>query len=142
MRNSRIRKRRRRSLLQNLHIGETIGYNEDLGSRPEVSSGKIKQRVYDDPREFLGNYKTVLGKGGGIAKGHRRRLGRRSGIGAFFFRAIVGRVPKSASKLDMGEIKDLTKPGVRMLVDATQWGASQHIRLAMQPTGPSLVDCL
>ena len=40
------------------------------------------------------------------------------------------------------EIKDLTKPDVRMLVGATQGGVSQHIRLTMQPTRPSLVDCL
>ena len=40
------------------------------------------------------------------------------------------------------EIKDLAKPDVRMLVDATQGGVNQKIRLTMQPTRPSLADCL
>ena len=48
--------------LQNLHNGATIGYNECLGSCPEVSPGKIKQRIYDDPREFLCNYKRPRAK--------------------------------------------------------------------------------
>ena len=48
--------------LQNLRNWATIGYEEDLGSCPEVFPGKTKRRIYDDAREFLGNYKTVLGK--------------------------------------------------------------------------------
>ena len=40
------------------------------------------------------------------------------------------------------EIKYLAKPDVRMLVDATQGGANQHIRLTMQPARPSLSDSL
>ena len=40
------------------------------------------------------------------------------------------------------EIKDIAKPDVRMLVGAAQGGVGQHIRLTMQPTRPSLVDCL
>ena len=35
------------------------------------------------------------------------------------------------------EIQDLATPDVRTLVDATQGGANQHIRLTMQPTRPS-----
>ena len=46
--------------LQNLHKGATIGYNECLGTCPEVFPGKTKQRVYDDQRNFLGNYKNGL----------------------------------------------------------------------------------
>ena len=44
--------------LQNIHNGATIGYEKDLGSRPEVFPGETKQRICDDPREFLGNYKN------------------------------------------------------------------------------------
>ena len=51
-----------RSILQNLHNGATIGYEKDPGSCPEVFPGETKQRIYDDPREFRGNYKTVPGK--------------------------------------------------------------------------------
>ena len=50
-----------KGFLQNLHKGATIGYSECLGTFPEVFPGKTKQRVYDR-RNFLGNYKTVLGK--------------------------------------------------------------------------------
>ena len=42
----------------------------------------------------------------------------------------------------MGGIKDLTKLDARMLVDAAQGGANQHIRLTMQPTRPILADFL
>ena len=52
----------RKVSLRNLHNGANIGCKECLGSRPEVSHGKTKQRIYDDPREFLGNYKTALGE--------------------------------------------------------------------------------
>ena len=48
--------------LQNLHNRATIGYEKSLRSRPEVFPVIAKQRVYDDPMGFLGNYKTVLGK--------------------------------------------------------------------------------
>ena len=51
--------------LQNLHKGATIGYNECLGTSPEVFHGETKRRAYDDQRNFLGNYKTFLGEGGG-----------------------------------------------------------------------------
>ena len=48
--------------LQNLRKGETIGYNECLGTSPICLPWKKKQRFYEDQRNFLGNYKTVLGK--------------------------------------------------------------------------------
>ena len=41
-----------------------------------------------------------------------------------------------------GKIKDLAKPDVRTLVDATQGGANQHILLTMQPARPSLSDAI
>ena len=41
-----------------------------------------------------------------------------------------------------GKIKDLAKPDVRTLVDATQGGANQHILLTMYPARPSLADAL
>ena len=37
--------------LQNLHNGATICYEKGLGSYPEVSPGKTKQRIYDGARE-------------------------------------------------------------------------------------------
>ena len=46
----------------NLENGATAGYMSDLGNSPEVFHGEIKQRVYDEQRKFLGNYKTVLDK--------------------------------------------------------------------------------
>ena len=51
-----------KEFLKNLHNVETIGYETSLRNCPEVFPGKTKQRVYDDRRSFLGNYKTVLGK--------------------------------------------------------------------------------
>ena len=40
------------------------------------------------------------------------------------------------------EIKDLAKPDVRTLVDETQRGGDQDIRLTMQPARRSLADAL
>ena len=64
-----------KEFLQNLHKGETIGYEKCLGTFPGVSHGKTKQRIYDDPREFLGNCKTVLGKEEALQKVIGKDLG-------------------------------------------------------------------
>ena len=60
--NFRARNDTDKVFLQNLHNGATVGYNECLGALPEVFPGKTKHRVYDDQRNSLCNYKTVLGK--------------------------------------------------------------------------------
>ena len=57
-----------KKFLQNLQNGATIGYESDLGSLHEVRPDKTKQRVYDEQRRFLGNYKTALGNGGALRK--------------------------------------------------------------------------
>ena len=51
-----------KKFLRNLEGGDTIGYKSDAGTSLDVFHGKTKQRVYDEQRLFLGNYKTVLGK--------------------------------------------------------------------------------
>ena len=128
--------------LQNLHNGATIGYEKDLGSCPEVFPGKTKQRIYDDPREFLGNYKTVLGKEEALQKVIDKDLEEGLVSGPFSWEQLSIKYPKVLLNSLGAEIKDLTKPDVRMLVDATQGGVNQQIRLTMQPTRPSLADCL
>ena len=64
----RARKRHRRSFLTESPQGETIDYNECLGASSEVFPGKTKQRVYEDQRNPIGNYKTVLGKEDALRK--------------------------------------------------------------------------
>ena len=93
-------------------------------------------------REFLGNYKTALGEGEASQKAIGKGLVGGLVSGSFSLEQLPAKYTKVLLNSPGADIKDLTKPDVRMLVDATQWGASQHIRLAMQPTGPSLVDCL
>ena len=39
----------------------TTAYNEDIGNPPQVFPGETKQRVYDDARDFLINYKAGVG---------------------------------------------------------------------------------
>ena len=48
--------------LCNLGNGATRGYNKDLGNAPEVPTEATKQRVYDEARDFLRNYKTAICK--------------------------------------------------------------------------------
>ena len=58
-----VRKRpRRKSSSKNLENGEAVGGKSDLGNFHEVFHGETKQRVYDEQRELVGNYKTVLCK--------------------------------------------------------------------------------
>ena len=57
-----------KNLLRDLENGDTIGYKAELGNCPEVSHVKLKQRVCDAAREFLGDYKTVLGKEDALQK--------------------------------------------------------------------------
>ena len=59
---SRIRKRQWGKFLRNLENGATIGYKLELGNFQEFHMAKTKQRAYDEQRECLGNYKTVLFK--------------------------------------------------------------------------------
>ena len=44
------------------------------GIAPRSPPVELKQRVYDDPREFLGNYKTVLGKEESLQKAAEKDL--------------------------------------------------------------------
>ena len=48
--------------------GATTGYDTDLGNCQDVVHGETKQRVYDNARDFLGNYKTVIGKEDALQK--------------------------------------------------------------------------
>ena len=57
-----------KKFLRNLENGATMGYASDLGNSTERCPGKTKQRVYDEQRRFLGNYKTALGNGGALRK--------------------------------------------------------------------------
>ena len=45
--------------LSNPADGATIGYKEDLVNLTDVPPEATKRRVYDEEREFLGNYKTA-----------------------------------------------------------------------------------
>ena len=43
------------TFLENIEIWEAIGYKSDLGNFAHVFHGKVKQRVCDEKRQFLGN---------------------------------------------------------------------------------------
>ena len=51
-----------KKFLRNLENMDTVCYMSGLGDFPGVFADKTKQRVYDEKREFLGSYKTVLRK--------------------------------------------------------------------------------
>ena len=91
-------------------------------------------------REFLRNYKTFLGKEEALRKVIDQDLQK-------------GLVSRPFSESDLGEkynpfllnssgaeIKELSRPDVITLADATQGGANRHILLTMHPTSPSLAD--
>ena len=131
-----------KEFLQSPHKGATIGYEKCLGACPEVFHGKTKQRVYDDQRSFLCNYKTVVCKEEALQKVIDKDLEEGLVSGPFSLEQLYSKYPKVLLNSLGGEIEDLTKPDVRMLADATQGGSNQHILLTMQPARPSLADCL
>ena len=95
----------------------------DLGKRPEVFHGKTKQRIYDDQRQFLGNYKIAVVKeevlqiviGGDLEDGLVS--------GPFSESELTGQYPEALLNSISVEIKDVTRTGVRTLVGEAQ-GAS------------------
>ena len=73
---------------------ETIGYNECLGTSPEVFPDKTTQRVYDDRRNFLGNYKTVLGKEEALQRVIGKDLEEGLVSGPFSLEQLLAKYPK------------------------------------------------
>ena len=119
-----------------------IGYGADLGNSPEVFPGKTKRRVYDEQRRFLGNYKTVLGKGDAAQKAIGKDLDGCLASGPFAESELRDKYHKVLLNSLGRAAQDLAKPDVGTLADATQGGANQKIRLTTQPTRPSLADAL
>ena len=114
-----------------------------MGNCAEVFTGKTKQRVCDEQREFLGNYKTVVGKEEALQKAIWQDSEEGPVSGPFSeseLRAKYHRVLLNSSG-GLG-IKDLTRPDVRTLAGATQGVDKQHIRPKMQPARPSLSDAV
>ena len=101
---------------------------------------KTKQRVYDERRQFLGNYKTVVGKEEAL----QRVIGEDSqeGLlpGPFSEPELRHRYPKVLLNCLCVEIKDVKRPDARTLADATQGDANQHFGMAMRPNLHSLSD--
>ena len=81
---------------------------------------------YDEQRDFLGGYKTVLGKGG-----LQKVIGNDSVDGLIsgpFSESELRRNPPPQVLLGSlgAEVKDLTRPDVRTLADAAQEGEPTH----------------
>ena len=128
--------------LGSLENGATIGYMSDFGDCAEVSDGEMKQRLYDDRMQLLGNYKTVLSKEDALQKAICKDLEEGLVSGPFSETGILGKYPKVLLNSTGAEIKDLNRPDVRTVADATQGVANQHNRLAMHPARPSLADAM
>ena len=60
------------------------------GIAPRSPPVELKQRVYDDPREFLGNYKTVLGKEEALQKVIEKDLEEGLASGPFSLEQLLG----------------------------------------------------
>ena len=131
-----------KKFLQNLENSATVGYETDLGNSPRSPPWETKQRVYDEQRRFLGNYKTVLGKEAALQKATDKDLEEGLVSGRFAWSELKEKYHKVLLNSLGGGIKDLAKPDVRTLVDATQGGVSQKIRLTTQPTKPRLAGAL
>ena len=101
---------------------------------------QTKRRGYDDERDFLCNYKTVVGKEQTLQYGIDAKL--KEGILAVPFYESELRVKFQKSLLNSLGGKYPTKPDVSTLVGATRGGVNQHIRPTMQPTRLSLADSL
>ena len=133
-------KRHRQKFLRNLENGDIVGYKSDSGNCPEVPTGEIKHRVYGEPRECLCNYKTVLCKEEALPKVIGRYLEEGLVAGPFSESKLRGKYHQVLLNSFGAEIKDLTRPDVRTLGDATQGWGSRNIHLTTQTTRPSLSD--
>ena len=83
-------------------MGETIGYDKCLGTPPEVFHGKTKQRIYDDQRSFLCNYKTTLGKEEELQNFIGEDLEEGLVSGPFSLAELNAKYPKNPTKFFMG----------------------------------------
>ena len=95
----------------------------DLRNYPEVSSGKTKQRVYDEQRQFVGNYKTVVCKGAALQMGIIEDLEDGLASGTFAESELMGKYRKVLLNRLGAAIKDLTRPDVRPSPEPIKGGA-------------------
>ena len=114
----------------------------DLGNFPEVSHVEVKQRLYDEQRQFLRNYKTFLRKEEALRKATGDDLEEGLVSGPCAESGLSGEWPRFLLNPLGAEIKALTRPDVRTLVDATHGGVGRHIHLAMNPDRPILPDAM
>ena len=75
-------------------MGETVGYNTDLGTSADVSP-ITKRRVYDEARDFLCNYKTVIGKEDALQRANCDDIKEGLLSGPFAESGIMAKYPKA-----------------------------------------------
>ena len=127
------------NLLGDLAKGSTFGYMSDFGKSPRSPPPyETKQRVYDEQRQFLGNYKDVVVKEDSLQNVTDGDLAEGLVSAPFSESEIMPKYHKSPLNSLGG--RRSRYPDVRKLVDATQRGANQHVGLTMQPARPGLAD--
>ena len=109
------------NFIRNLENGDTVGYMADLGNFPEVFNGETKRRVYDEQRQFLGNYKTDIWNVGFFTKviGGGSEYGLLSGT--FSESEMVGKYQNVLLNSLGGGVEDIARTAVRALVYDAQW---------------------
>ena len=115
----------------------------DLRNCTEVFHGKTHQRAYDGGRHLLGNYKTVVCNEEALQWVAEEDSEDGLVSDPFSESELRSKYPKVLLNSVWGRgADDPTTPDVRMLADATQGGANQHIWLAMKPSRPRLSESM
>ena len=91
-----------------------------MGNFAEVIHGEIKQRAYDEQRELLCNYKTVLSKEEALQKVTVKDLEEGMVSMTFSKSEPMRKYPQVLLNSLGAEIQDLTLPDVRAMVDSAQ----------------------
>ena len=121
--NCRVRKRPR----QNFHPKPPQRSNNRIRKKSRITPGSLPWQnkttgLRRPKREFLGNYKTALGKEEALQKVIGKDLEEGLVSGPYSLEQLSSKYPKALLNSLGAEIKDLTKPDVRMLVGATHGG--------------------
>ena len=128
--------------LGNLENGDIVGYMSDLGNIPEGFNVETNQRLCNEQRQCLCNYENSVCKEEALRKVIGGDLEGGLVSAPCSDSALMAKYSKAPLNSPGPEIKDLARPDVRTLADATQGGVNRHIRLTIQPTRPGLADAL
>ena len=129
--------------LAGLENGVTIGFHQDLGENPRVFPSREKFRDYDPAKKFRGNYPSAGENADALKQTILKEVSAGRMKGPFSKSDLLEKWPDAHVCAVGVELKDLIdKSKIRVLVDGTQGGVNQGVKLTMIPTRPCLADVL